>query len=94
MYSAIYFLYYTNCIFLVIVGLLSVMGFVLQAVDHSRVTNGKQPLSRGLLILGACIGSFGSLMGMLLFRNRLRDRMLLLLSIGFVVLLILLSLFL
>lgn len=94
MYLAVFFSYFTNYIFLIIVGLLSVGGFVLQAVDHYRVTNGKQPLSRGLLIVGACLGAFGSLMGMLLFQNRLRDRMLLLLSIGFVVLLILLTLFL
>lgn len=94
MYSAVLFVsYITNYIFLIVAGLLSVLGFVLQGLDHYRTSNGNEPLARGLMILGACLGSFGSLMGMLLFQNRLRDKLLLFLSIGFVVLLILLALF-
>lgn len=58
---------------LIITGILSIYGFVLNGAEKARTKSGKAPYSTLLMAITGVIAPFGSLMGMLLFGNRLKQ---------------------
>lgn len=60
-------------------GVLSVLAFLLHAFEKSRITAGQPQYSTTLMAIAGVIAPFGSLMGMLIMGNRLRDKLMLIL---------------
>lgn len=59
--------------FIIYTGIASVLAFILFGADKRRLHYGQSPMPAALLIAAGVLAPFGSLMGMLLFNNRLRQ---------------------
>ena len=59
--------------FIIYTGIASVLAFILFGIDKRRQHYGKSPMPSALLIVAGVLAPFGALMGMLLFNNRLRQ---------------------
>lgn len=59
--------------FIIAVGIVSVLAFLLHAAEKNRILNGGKKYPTVLMIIMAVIAPFGSLMGMLICGNRLKQ---------------------
>lgn len=64
---------------LIITGILSVYAFILNGAEKMRVKSGKGQYPTALMAITGVIAPFGALMGMLLFGNRLKNTLLVIL---------------
>lgn len=64
---------------IILTGIVSVLAFVLNGAEKCRVNAGREHYPTALMALAGVIAPFGALMGMLLFGNRLKDRMMMIL---------------
>lgn len=64
---------------LIITGILSVYAFILNGAEKMRVKSGKSRYPTVLMAITCVIAPFGSLMGMLLFGNRLKNTLMVIL---------------
>jgi len=60
--------------FIIAVGVMSVLAFILHGFEKNRIMAGKPQYSTALMAIAGVLAPFGSLMGMLLFGNRLRNK--------------------
>lgn len=64
---------------LIITGILSVYAFILNGAEKMRVKSGKGRYPTTLMAITGVIAPFGALMGMLLFGNRLKNTLMVIL---------------
>lgn len=64
---------------LIITGILSIYAFILNGAEKMRVKSGKGRYPTALMAITGVIAPFGALMGMLLFGNRLKNTLLVIL---------------
>ena len=64
---------------LIITGILSVYAFILNGAEKMRVKSGKGRYQTALMAITGVIAPFGALMGMLLFGNRLKNTLMVIL---------------
>lgn len=64
---------------LIVTGILSIYAFILHGAEKMRVKSGKSQYPTALMAITGVIAPFGSLMGMLLFGNRLKNTMMVIL---------------
>lgn len=65
--------------FIIIIGVLSMLGFCINFMEKNRITNGGSPYPTWAMALLGVIAPFGSLMGMLICANRLKCKLLIIL---------------
>lgn len=61
--------------FIVAIGVISVLAFILHGFEKNRIMSGKSEYPTAMMIVAGVLAPFGSLMGMLLFGNRMKHRL-------------------
>lgn len=64
---------------LIVTGILSIYAFILNGAEKMRVKSGKSHYPTALMAITGVIAPFGALMGMLLFGNRLKNTLMVIL---------------
>lgn len=64
---------------IIFAGITSILAFILNGAEKCRVKSGGQPYSTALMAIAGVIAPFGALMGMLLFGNRMKNTLMLIL---------------